>query len=52
MDDLKKGASPDRSNINMHEPYAVKYWTKALGVNRDQLQKLLDKVGNSCSFGP
>ena len=49
MDDLKKRASPDRSKINMHEPYEVKYWTKELGVNRDQLQELVDKVGNSAA---
>jgi Protein of unknown function (DUF3606) len=49
MDDLKKRTSPDRSKINMHEPYEVKYWTKELGVNRDQLQKLVDKVGNSAA---
>jgi hypothetical protein len=49
MDDLKNRASPDRSKINMHEPYEVKYWTKELGVNRDQLQKLVDKVGNSAA---
>jgi Protein of unknown function (DUF3606) len=49
MDDLKNRASQDRSKINMHEPYEVKYWTKELGVNRDQLQKLVDKVGNSAA---
>jgi hypothetical protein len=49
MDDLKNRASPDRSKINMHEPYEVKYLTKELGVNRDQLQKLIDKVGNSAA---
>ena len=47
--DLKKRASPDRSKINMHEPYEVKYWTKELGVNRDQLQKIVDKVGNAAA---
>jgi hypothetical protein len=40
MDDLKNRASPDRSKINMHEPYEVKYWTKELGVNRDQFRSL------------
>jgi hypothetical protein len=49
MDDQKKRASPDRSKINMDEPYEVKYWTKKLGVNRDELQKLVDKVGNSAA---
>jgi hypothetical protein len=49
MDDPKKRASPDRSKINMHEPREVKCWTKELGVNRDQLQKLVDKVGHSAA---
>jgi hypothetical protein len=49
MDDLSKKGSPDRSKINMHESYEVKYWTRELGVNRDQLQKLVDKVGNSAA---
>jgi 3-oxoacyl-[acyl-carrier-protein] synthase III len=33
----------------MHEAYEVKYWTKELGVNQEQLQKLVDKVGNSAA---
>ena len=49
MDDLKKKGSQDRSKINMHEPHEVKYWTKELGVDKDQLQKLVDKVGNSAA---
>jgi len=49
MDDLKKRGSQDRSKINMHEPHEIKYWTKALGVDKDQLQKLVDKVGNSAA---
>jgi hypothetical protein len=49
MDDLKKKGSQDRSKINMHEPQEVKYWTKELGVDKDQLQKLVDKVGNSAA---
>jgi Protein of unknown function (DUF3606) len=44
MDDLKKKGSQIRSKINMHEPHEVKYWTKELGVDKDQLQKLVDKV--------
>jgi hypothetical protein len=49
MDDLNKKGSQDRSKINMHEPYEVKYWTKELGVDKQQLQKLVDKVGNSAA---
>ena len=49
MDDLTKKGPQDRSKINMHEPHEVKYWTKELGVNKEQLQKLVDKVGNSAA---
>jgi hypothetical protein len=40
----KKNASPDRSKISQE----VK-WTEEFGVNRDQLQKLVDKVVNSAA---
>ncbi|SIO56458.1 Protein of unknown function [Bradyrhizobium erythrophlei] len=49
MDNLTKKDQPDRSKINMHEDYEVKYWTKELGVTREQLQEAIDKVGNSAS---
>jgi hypothetical protein len=49
MDDLKKKGPQDRSKINMHEDYEVKYWTKELGVSKEKLQKTVDKVGNSAA---
>jgi hypothetical protein len=49
MDDIKKKGSADRSKINMHEGYEVKYWTKQLGVTKEELQKAVDKVGNSAA---
>jgi uncharacterized protein DUF3606 len=49
MDDLKKKGTADRSKINMHEDYEVKHWIKELGVSREQLQKAVDKVGNSAA---
>jgi uncharacterized protein DUF3606 len=49
MDDLNKKGAGDRSKINMHEDYEVKYWTKQLGVSRDELEKAIDKVGNSAA---
>jgi hypothetical protein len=49
MDNLTKRAQPDRSKINMHEAYEVKYWTHALGVSKEKLQKAVDKVGNSAA---
>jgi hypothetical protein len=33
----------------MQEPIEVKYWTRELGVDKQQLQKLVEKVGNSAA---
>lgn len=49
MDNLKKKDWHDRSKINMHEDFEVKYWMKALGVTREKLQQTVDKVGNSAA---
>jgi hypothetical protein len=46
-DDLTKRGQPDRSKINMSEDYEVKYWTRHLGVSREELQRAVDKVGNA-----
>jgi hypothetical protein len=48
-DNLKNRVQPDRSKINMHEDYEVKYWTHALGISKEALQKAVDKVGNSAA---
>jgi hypothetical protein len=48
-DDLTNRGSQDRSRISMSEDYEVRYWTKALGVSKDELQKLVDKHGNSAA---
>ena len=48
-DDLTKKGSQDRSRINMNEAYEVKYWTRHLGVSREELQRAIDKVGNSAA---
>jgi predicted RNA-binding protein YlqC (UPF0109 family) len=49
MDNLTKRDRPDRSKINMHESWEVKYWTRELGVSQAELQKIIDKVGNSAA---
>ena len=46
-DDLTNRGPADRSSINMREDYEVRYWTKALGVSKEELQRLVDKHGNS-----
>jgi hypothetical protein len=49
MDDLKNKGQQDRSKINMHEDHEVKYWTRQLGVTKEQLQNAVDKVGNGAA---
>ncbi|HYK49659.1 MAG TPA: DUF3606 domain-containing protein [Terriglobales bacterium] len=49
MDNLTRKDHRDRSKINMHEDFEVKYWTKELGVSKEQLQRAVDKVGNSAA---
>lgn len=48
-DDLSKKGPQDRSHINMHEDHEVKYWTHHLGVTREELRRVIDKVGNSAA---
>lgn len=46
---LKNKSQPDRSKINMDRDDELKYWMKELGVTREELQKTVDKVGNSAA---
>ena len=46
-DDLKNRGAQDRSRISMHEKHEVRYWTKALGVSKEELGSAVAKVGNS-----
>ena len=48
-DDLTDRGPQDRSRISMNEDYEVRYWTKALGVSKEELQKLVDEHGNSAA---
>lgn len=49
MDNLKIRGEQGRSKINMHEPHEVQYWSKHLGVTKEELQKAIDKVGNAAA---
>ena len=46
-DDLTKRGSPDRTRINMAEKHEVQYWTKKLGVSKEQLAAAIEKMGNT-----
>ena len=48
-DDPRKRGMPDRSKISMTEEHEVRYWTKHLGVSREELHKAIEKVGNSAA---
>jgi len=46
-DNLQKAGQQDRSRINVHEEHEVRYWTEALGVSREALEKAVAAVGVS-----
>ena len=48
-DDLLAKGQRDRSHISMSQPHELHYWTKHLGVTHDELQRTVDKVGNSAA---
>jgi uncharacterized protein DUF3606 len=48
-DDPRKRGMPDRSKISMTEAHEVRYWTRHLGVSKEELQRAVDKVGNSAA---
>jgi hypothetical protein len=49
MTNLTKRQVPDRSKINVHEPREARCWARELGVDQEQLRKLVEKVGNSAA---
>jgi predicted RNA-binding protein YlqC (UPF0109 family) len=48
-DRLAVKGQQDRCHIAMNADAEVRYWTKHLGVTREELQKAIDKVGNSAT---
>ena len=46
-DNLKERAPQDASRISLTEEWEVKYWTKALGVSREELEKAVRQHGHS-----
>lgn len=45
-DDLNNRGAQDRARIAMGEDHEVTYWTNALGVSKEELQRAVDAVGN------
>ena len=48
-DDLTKRGQPDRSKINMNEDDEVRHWSKHLGISKEELASVVEKVGNSAA---
>jgi predicted RNA-binding protein YlqC (UPF0109 family) len=49
MDSFTKKDQLERSKIDLHAPDQMKCWTHALGVSKEELSKVVDKVGNSAA---
>jgi len=39
----------EQNKINLNEPDEVQFWTRHLNISREDLQKAIDKVGNSAA---
>jgi len=48
-DNLTAREQPDRSKVNMNQVHEVRYWTKHLNVSKEELQRAVEKVGNSAA---
>lgn len=46
-DDKTNRGSQDRSSINLHEDYEVRYWTDKPGISKSRLEEAVRKVGSS-----
>jgi hypothetical protein len=46
-DDLESRGPKDRTHINLSNEYEVRYWTKVLGITKEELTVVVYKVGNS-----
>ena len=45
-DDLKNRGPQDRKRININEPWELDWWSKELGLTKDQLRAAVRKFGN------
>jgi hypothetical protein len=46
-DDLKNRGPQDRNRISLSEPWEVQYWTKELGITKEELERAVKSAGNS-----
>jgi hypothetical protein len=48
-DSFTKRVVPDRSKITVTSESEVKYWMKHFGVKREELERAVERVGNSAA---
>lgn len=46
-DDMKNRGPQDRGRINLSEEHEVRYWTQALGIDKERLAAAVKAVGSS-----
>lgn len=46
---LQSKSAPDRSKIALDHPDEVKYWSKHFGITPEELNRVVEKVGNSAA---
>jgi Protein of unknown function (DUF3606) len=44
-DDLKQTGKADDQRINLEQDHEVSYWSKELGVSRDELRNAVQQAG-------
>jgi hypothetical protein len=47
--DRDRPARPDRSKIDLTDEDMAKYWCKHFGIERRELEQLVEKTGNSAA---
>ena len=45
-DDKSKRGPADRQRINLNQDHEVRYWTRELGVGKEKLKAIVQRVGN------
>ncbi|HEY1044315.1 MAG TPA: DUF3606 domain-containing protein [Telluria sp.] len=48
-DNLQKAGPQDRARINVNERWERDYWTRALGVSEEELERAVKAVGPAAS---
>ena len=49
VDNLQNRGPADRSRINVHEPWELRWWTQELRVSEAQLRAAVNAVGVSAA---